>query len=76
LPAEMPHPTHARAPCPRCGAETVDQASTRCRPERDETGEGTCPSDLEDAEGYLLQPTPAYIAWLGQCHALTRRALS
>lgn len=45
------------APCPRCGARTVNEASNRCQPMRDETGEGTCPAEHEDEAGKLLQPT-------------------
>jgi hypothetical protein len=49
------------APCPRCGARTTTEAGLICRPERDETGEGTCPAmDCgEDERGQFLFPTAA-----------------
>lgn len=59
----MPPLDWQRAPCPACGATTVKEAETMCKPQRDETGESDCAgSEREDAEGFLLQPTAASIA--------------
>ena len=47
-----------RAPCPKCGATTAQEAETLCKPIRGVDDEWTCPAgEQEDAEGYLLQPT-------------------
>lgn len=60
---KMPSLDYQRAPCPHCGAVTVEDAGRLCKPHSDETGERFCDaSDHEDAEGYLCQPTAASIA--------------
>lgn len=67
-PSGPPAIQYAAAPCPRCGACNVYEAAAACRPQRDQYGEGTCPSDREDEAGNLLHPTPeslaAYDAWI------------
>ena len=52
-----------RVPCHRCGAHTLSEAETLCRPTSDQSGEYSCPGSEDDAdeEGYLRQPTAA--AW-------------
>jgi hypothetical protein len=57
--------------CPKCGARTVDEAETRCRPTSDETGEYYCPGgDREDEQGRILLPTPESVdamdAWIAE----------
>jgi hypothetical protein len=61
--SRVPGMDYERAPCPRCGATTIVEAETRCRPERDITDEWVCPAgENEDAEGYLCQPSAQGIA--------------
>lgn len=48
---------YAPAPCPACGAANVREAALRCKIRFDETGEASCPGDVEDPEGRILQPT-------------------
>jgi hypothetical protein len=57
-----------RAPCSRCGAVTEVEAATRCRPTLGCDDEYWCPgSDVEaDAEGYLRDLTPDWVAWFDQ----------
>ncbi len=50
---------YERVPCAQCGAVSVDDAETKCRTMRDETGEDTCPAANEDEAGFFTQPTPA-----------------
>lgn len=53
-----------RAPCPRCGARTLRQAETRCRPQRDFTDEYVCPSGDEadvDEHGFFRVETDRYL---------------
>jgi hypothetical protein len=42
----------------------VDDAETKCRPVRDETGEGKCPAKNEDEAGFFTRPTAASLAAL------------
>ncbi len=51
-------PDYERQPCARCGAVTVSEAATKCRPLQTEAGEQECPD--EDAEGFLLGPSAAF----------------
>lgn len=60
--AAMPSIVYHRAPCPGCGATTLDEAQKLCRPTTDQTGEVSCPGDEADDAGYILQPTPASLA--------------
>ena len=65
MPGEpQPEPEYERGPCERCGARIQAQAEKICQPQRDETGEGTCPADF-DAAGYSIRVTPAYLDALG-----------
>ncbi len=57
-------PEYERAPCAWCGAVSVDDAETKCRPVRDETGEGKCPAKNEDEAGFFTRPTAASLAAL------------
>lgn len=41
-----------RAPCPRCGAETVIEADDKCVGNLDDL----CPAEWANQDGYLLQP--------------------
>ena len=41
-----------RAPCPRCGAETVIEADAKCIEKLNER----CPAEWANQDGYLLQP--------------------
>ena len=53
-----------RSPCPRCGARTLNQAETRCRPQQDITGDYVCPSGDErdvDSNGYFRVETASFI---------------
>lgn len=60
--APRPALIYERAPCPRCGAATEDEAGTRCMPTRDETGEAFCPGETTDCHGYFLFPTAESLA--------------
>lgn len=53
---------YVRAKCPKCGARTLKQAETMCRPTLGIDDEYTCPAgENEDAAGFLRQPTTASI---------------
>lgn len=53
-----------RGPCSDCGAHTIFEAETKCRPHQDQSGEYYCaqPDGHEDAEGYFVQETDHAIA--------------
>jgi hypothetical protein len=57
----MPLEEWVPAPCPRCGAKTETEASKKCRPSSDETGEVSCVGEF-DAAGISIQPTPESLA--------------
>ncbi len=40
---------YIQAPCPVCGARTVDEAGRQCRTTSDETGERSCRGGMLDA---------------------------
>lgn len=51
---------YVSAPCPKCGANTEDEAGNICKPSSDETGERSCPGEFKN--GVSVQPTPESIA--------------
>jgi len=57
----MPGLVYVPTPCPTCGARTLDQANTLCRPIEDQTGERSCEADFND-DGVSEQPTPESLA--------------
>lgn len=54
-------PDYERAPCPTCGAVTVNEAALKCRPQQTQDGENFCAGDRNDEQGFLLQMTAAAI---------------
>jgi hypothetical protein len=61
----MPDLEYAPAPCPQCGALTVDEAGTKCTATQGMDGDYHCAGgDREDEQGRLLFPTAESLARL------------
>lgn len=62
---EKPPAEWIKGPCPDCGAVTLKEAETRCRPQSDQTGEVFCPTtDAPETGGFVHVVNPAYVKWL------------
>lgn len=57
----MPAVEFEPRPCPSCGATTVYEAETLCRPSQDQTGEYDCAGEFDDA-GRAVRATAASLA--------------
>lgn len=60
-------PEYVPAPCPWCGAKTIEEASAKCRPMCMPSGDYECgtPEEAPDDGGLIHQPNPDHVALNG-----------
>ena len=56
-------PKYVPAPCPDCGAVTIEEAEKKCRPQQLPCGEYVCatPDNAPDTDGLIHQLNPEYV---------------